>query len=148
MKIELSKKEYRDLLDLLAISDWVLNANAAGGEREETSKYKEVEQKILSFAKEYHFENLVEYDDDSKEYRHSKAYEDDEYMRFVDEYSEDVFWNELSDQLSSRDFIEEVGEEKYSEMEPGQRLVKLSRLAEKYDDEFEKNGIKNVKLKL
>ena len=40
MKIELSKKEFRNLLDLLAISEWVINSTSIGGDNPEGLKYK------------------------------------------------------------------------------------------------------------
>ena len=146
MKIELSKKEYRNLLDLLAISEWVLNANAVGGDNPEALKYKKVEQKLLSYAKHHDCEDLIEYDVKLKEYFPTRIYEESEYRKFIDEYEEDTFWDELVSRLSHRDLLREVGEIEYKEMAFEERFIRQERVEEKYNIEFEKNGLKNLKL--
>ncbi len=64
MKINITKKEYQLFLDMVYLSDWVLHAHSE--ERTEAKKpYKELEQKILSFANEFGMEEVVERKDKS-----------------------------------------------------------------------------------
>ena len=58
MKINFTKREYRLLIDILEISEWVLNAHS-NVEREDTKKYSELAQKIFSYAKEMGYEDLT-----------------------------------------------------------------------------------------
>jgi len=50
MKINITKSEYRLLLDVLSISDWVMNSHKIG-KNPKSEPYKELEQKFMSFAK-------------------------------------------------------------------------------------------------
>jgi len=75
MKIDITKKEYRTLLEILEIVDWVLHAHHPE-ERSETRKYREIEQKIFSYAKDMGFENLVSYDSQLKRYFYTRKFED------------------------------------------------------------------------
>ena len=49
MKIEITKKEYRALLDVFHIADWVLHSYKTE-EGPETEEYRNLEQKFFSFA--------------------------------------------------------------------------------------------------
>ena len=40
-----------------------------------------------------------------------------------------------------------LGDEKFQEMDPLERLNQEDRIAEKYDEEFVKNGLENLVLK-
>jgi hypothetical protein len=50
MKINFTKKEYRLLLDMVEIAEWVLNAHKSDPS-DEIKKYSDLYQKILSYAK-------------------------------------------------------------------------------------------------
>ena len=65
MKINITKKEYRLLLDILSIADWVMNAYQTEDDPR-TKPYEDLEQKFLSYAKDFGFENLIVYDQSSK----------------------------------------------------------------------------------
>ena len=49
------KKEYRLLLDMISIAEWVLNAYTTE-DHPQSDPYEELEQKILSYAKDYGFD--------------------------------------------------------------------------------------------
>ncbi len=53
MKINFTKKEYRLLLSMLEIAEWVMTSNDTGAEENpQTKPYKDVVQKLLSHSKE------------------------------------------------------------------------------------------------
>ena len=68
-------------------------------------------------------------------------------MKFIDNYDDDTLWDELGYRLSLRDLVKDLGEEKYKEMTPEERIVSVSRLEDKYHEEFEKNGLENIIIK-
>jgi hypothetical protein len=143
MEIQLTKEEYRLLLDMLHISDWVMNSHKVE-EDPKTQPYKRVEQKIMSYAKEFGFENLVEYDNKYDEYNPTSEFEDlESSMAFIEDYEDDVFWDELCHRLAQRDLIREKGLKKIQAMEPMARMLEEDKIAEKYDSEFVANGIEN-----
>ena len=46
----------------------------------------------------------------------------------------------------TRDLIDDIGVEKINEMDRFEVFVKQGRISKQYDEEFEKNGIKYLKL--
>ena len=144
MKINYTKKEYRLLLDMVEIAEWVLNAHKYKLS-DEVEKYSELYQKILSHAKEMGFENLIAYDKDLKGYFATAEYEEAEHMRYIEEFEDDVFWDSLPHRLAVRDLVKRVGEKKYEEMEYVERATKLVELESVYYEELEEHGIDNLR---
>jgi len=115
MKINFTKNEYRLLLDMVEVAEWVLNAHRTDPS-DEVKEYSEVYQKILSHAKEMGFENLITYDENLDGYYATAEYEESEHMRYIEEFEDDVFWEALPHRLAVRDLVEQFGEKKYLEM--------------------------------
>ena len=74
MKIDLTRSEYRDLLDMLYIADWVLTAHREE-EDPRTQRYRKLEQKYFAFAKAMKYENLIESAPEFKEFFPNNAVE-------------------------------------------------------------------------
>jgi hypothetical protein len=144
MKINYTKKEYRLLLDMVEIAEWVLNAHKSDPS-DEINIYSELYQKILSHAKEMGFENLITYDKDLGGYFATAEYEESGHMRYIEEFEDDVFWDALPSRLAVRDLVKQVGEKKYEEMEFVERATKLVELESVYYDELEEHGIDNLR---
>ena len=144
MKINYTKKEYRLLLDMVEMAEWVLNAHKTNPS-DEIKKFSEIYQKILSYAKDMGFENLIVYDKDLEGYFATAEYEESEHMRYIEEFEDDVFWDALPNRLAVRDLVKQVGEKKYEEMEFVERATKLVELESVYYDELEEHGIDNLR---
>jgi L-rhamnose mutarotase len=144
MKINFTNKEYRLLLDMVEIAEWVLNAHKTASS-DEIKKYSDLYQKILSYAKDMGFENLIIYDKNLDGYFATSEYEESEHMRYIEEFEDDVFWDALPHRLAVRDLVKEVGEKKYEEMEFVKRATKLVELESIYYKELEENGIDNLR---
>jgi L-rhamnose mutarotase len=144
MKINFTNKEYRLLLDMVEIAEWVLNAHKTASS-DEIKKYSDLYQKILSYAKDMGFENLIIYDKNLDGYFATSEYEESEHMRYIEEFEDDVFWDALPHRLAVRDLVKEVGEKKYEEMEFVERATKLVELESIYYKELEENGIDNLR---
>lgn len=144
MKINYTKKEYRLLLDMVEMAEWVLNAHRSNPS-DEITKYSEIYQKILSYAKEMGFENLITYDENLGGYYTTFEYEESEHMRYIEEYEDDIFWDALPHRLAVRDLVKQVGEKKYEEMEFVERATKLVELESHYYKELEEHGVDNLR---
>ena len=144
MKMDFTKNEYRFLLDMVEMAEWVLNSRKTDSS-DEVKEYSEVYQKILSHAKEMGFENLITYDENLDGYYATAEYEESEHMRYIEEFEDDVFWEALPHRLAVRDLVEQVGEEGYTEMEFEERMSKLVELEAFYYEELEDNGIDNLR---
>lgn len=144
MKINITKNEYRLLLDVFSIATWVMNSYKYEPDPKSVP-YENLEQKFMAFAKDFGFKNLIEYDKKMEKYFHTPEYEDSESdMQFIDEFEDDSFWEKLGFNLAKRDLINEIGFDEFKKMESFDRLKKIDELTEKYHDEFEKNGIRNL----
>lgn len=146
MKINFTKKEYRLLLDMLDISDWVMSAFEAE-KSEKNEAYGAIQQKIFSYAKTMSCEDIIKYDERLGGYYPTWEYEESEHREYIKNYDEDIFWEELPHRLAARDLILKMGEKQYGEMDAEKRFMEISERETEYAEEFEKNGIKNLKIK-
>ena len=144
MKINFTKKEYRLLLDMVEMAVWVLNSHRSNPS-DEIMKYSEIYQRILSYAKDMGFENLITYDKELGGYYATFEYEESEHMRYIEEFEDDVFWEALPHRLAVRDLVKQFGEKKYMEMEFEERVSKILELEAIYNKELEENGIDNMR---
>ena len=140
MKINFTKKQYKHLLDVLYLGEWM--ANASKVEEERVTAYDELLQYVCSFAKDFGYEDIVAYDKTLDGYYPTRQLEE-ELEPLIKENNEDVFWLELSGRLAKRDAVKQGGKL----MDPDTWLKKVFQEEEKYEEEFEQNGIENLVIK-
>lgn len=146
MKIDFTNDEYRLLLDLLSIADWVMNSHKSEPD-ERVAPYEELQQKVFSHAAEGGFDHLISYDESLGGYFPTIEFENNsDDQIFIEEYDEDSFWEILAGRLAQRDLVDELGSEAFLETDPADRLTMEDKHAEKYLDEFEANGIMNLRI--
>ncbi len=146
MKINITKKEYQLFLDMVYLSDWVLHAHSE--ERTEAKKpYKELEQKILSFANEFGMEEVIERNEKSGEDSLNKKFTtNSQIVKHVENFENATFWEELIERLARRDFIQKYGEEAILQMSISERFGKEMAFHQEYHEEFDKNGLDNLQI--
>lgn len=66
--------------------------------------------------------------------------------KFIEEFEEEVFWDKLTNNLVQRDLLEEKAIEEFKKMSGIEVLNQEDKFIEKYDSEFIKNGIKNIRI--
>lgn len=141
MKINFTNKEYRLLVTMLDIADWIMNANHSG-ERMETKPYRALRNRILSHADEMGMKGC--FVKEGETYYETRAYEDaSEGMPFIDEYCDEAFWEELISRLAQRDYAERYGDE---EVGVSTRIERIHPLEEVYGKEFSEAGLKNLRV--
>lgn len=145
MKINFTKKEYELLIEMIGIAQWIIKGYQI--QKENNDPYEELEQRILSYVKDFHLENLVVFDRKLGKYFTTREFEDSRIMKHIEEYENNSFWEELIEHLAERDLIKQYGEEHVIQMDPFERFSKLTELEEKYSREFEQNGLDNVIIK-
>ncbi len=148
MKINFTKKEYQTLVEMLLLADWVITAHEEV-EQEETRPYRELRKKVLAHHKEMGMAEAFKYSPEDDEYFETTAYEASApHMRFIEEYDEQVFWEELANRLAEQDFVAEEmlrAEGSRSEEERTERLLELTA---RYEEEFSENGLDNIQVVL
>ncbi len=143
MKINFTKKQFENLLKLVYLGNWVVNAHRTD---DTIKKYEDLEHYVFSFAKAFGFE---EYADAEKvgngEFYPTRVFEEEtDINKLHDEYDSDTFWDEIVDRLAERDFIRKYGVDKIQKMSRDERFEKICECEEKYADEIEKNGIERL----
>ncbi len=131
MNIELSDKEFRRLLDMVYIGNWILNSTR-GDNR--ISDYDELESKIFSYCLKSKLYSLFEIVDD--EVVPSAAFAEGGIHEAIMNYEDSIFFDILAEELARRDMdFTPINSENYKE---------LSSRIDEYIEEFEQNGINNV----
>lgn len=131
MQLELTPKQYRRLLDLVYIGNWVLNSTR-GDER--FADYDDVESLLFSKAGQAGMGKLAEIW--QGEIVPSKAFVDGGIHDAIMEYENNVFFDILAEDLARRDMDDPpIDDTNYEE---------LSKRIEAYIAEFEEHGTDNV----
>lgn len=146
VNLNLTKTEYRLLLDVLYVADWVMHAHHTS-EPEETAAHRMVIQKIYSYAEKMGCGDLVQADDRANEYSPTRAYEETSPAHeLIDEYDDMTFWDDLMDRLVERDIHENLGEKAYANLKPDEFHELAEPLFEKYAQELENHGIERLRI--
>ena len=144
MKVSLTKKQYKALLKLVMLGDWVANTTPDNSKGEDD----EVVQLFLSLAKDFGYENYVEFDEELKKYFHTEEFENDtNVIDIISDYHEYALWEGLVFEFSQRDLIAKYGEKAVEAMSDEERIEKELPLINKYEEEFREYGLDNLVLK-
>ena len=112
MQIDLTKQEFRSLLDLVYIGNWVLNS-IRGEDRFQV--YDDLESKLFALCREHGMKVLVQ--DWEGIPVPSKAYAEGGIHEAIAYYEDNVFYEILAEELSRRDMdYPEINEENYEEI--------------------------------
>ncbi len=145
MKINFTKKEYRDLIDILELAEWVLHAHVT--DREDTKKYRDLIQKIFASAKEMDCGEYIQFIPKLGAYYPTKLYEDSsDTMRNIEQFQEDSFWEELIAKLAERDAARRLAPKRLGDLNFEELYNELTIDEEKWAQEFESNGIERLEL--
>ena len=131
MKIELTEKQFRRLLDLVYIGNWVLNSTR-GDDR--IREYDEVESTVFSNCINHGMVPLVE--SYQGELIPSRAFAEGGIHEAIMAYEDNVFFEILAQELALRDMDDPpITPENYDEI--------MARM-ETYLGEFEEHGTDNI----
>ena len=133
MNLELTNKQYRRLLDMVYIGNWVLNSTR-GDDR--FKDYDDVESLLFSKAEDVNMGMLAEVYEG--EVVPSRAFVEGGIHEAIIEYENNVFFDILAEDLARRDMEQEnVDQNDFNEL--------MNRM-EEYMTEFELHGTDNISL--
>ncbi len=133
MQIDLTKKEFRLLLDMVYIGNWVLNSTR-GNDR--FHAYDDIESKLFSLCESNGMKILAEPWEDT--IVPSKAYAEGGIHEAIAYYEDNVFYEILAEELSRRDMdYADITDENYDEV--------MGRM-ERYMTEFQASGLDHLVL--
>ena len=133
MQIDLTNKEFRMLLDMVYIGNWVLNSTRG---EDRFKEYDNIERKLFALCHGTPLRSLAEVADGTTV--PSRAYTQGGIHEAIAFYEDNVFYEILAEELSRRDMnYPEVTAENYSEI-----IDRMNR----YMDEFELSGVDHLVL--
>ena len=132
MKIELSEQQFRYLLDLVYIGNWVINSTREEDDR--IREYDEVESAIFSRCLHCRMSKLVELY--NGELIPSRAFADGGIHEAIEQYEDVVFFEILAEELAMRDMD--------GEPMTGENYEILKERIEAYLSEFDRHGTDNI----
>ena len=131
MKLELTTKQFRRLLDMAYIGNWILNSTR-GDDR--FKDYDDVESLLFAKAREEGMGVLAE--DWQGEVVPSRAFAEGGIHEAIMEYENNVFFDILAEDLARRDMEDaSIDQNNYEE---------LSSRIDAYNAEFEQHGTDNI----
>ena len=135
MNIELTKKEFRHLLDMVYIGNWILNSTRNNDRFED---YDLLQEKIFSLASTGDFATLTQ--NFMGRIFPSAAYEEGGIHDAIADYEDSIFFDILAEELARRDMsCEQLNPDDLNEL--------ISRM-DNYMSEFEINGVENISLNI
>lgn len=131
MNIDLTDKEFRRLLDMVYIGNWVLNSIRGDNRLKE---FDDIESKLFSYCLKNGMYSLFEIVEG--EVVPSADFAKGGIHEAIMEYEDAVFFDILAEELARRDMdFAPIDSSNYGE---------LNKRIDEYIEEFEENGINNV----
>lgn len=143
MKIDITKKEYKLLLDILFISDWIMNAYSVGNNH---SQHSELIKKLLSYFQEMDASDQVEFSQELDDYFQTNQCEEYISRQFLEPYEQTFFWDKLIHELAERDALQALGPDAFNKMDVIDRMTKIEEYKKRYQDEFDQNALNNLQI--
>jgi hypothetical protein len=147
MQIEITKEEYRNLLDVLDMADWMMHAHKTEQDPS-TERLDRIIQKFYALARDLGQSRLITYDTATKEFHPTRDFDSEtESRRFIDEFTDDSFWDELIHRLTDRDLARRLGGyEQLDKLAMNERFSLEGPVIEHYANEFDANGVDRLEI--
>jgi hypothetical protein len=147
MKIEISAKEYRDLLDILHLAEAVMSAHRKEEDRR-TEGHRVLIQKLYSLAAEKGLERLISYSQSLNRYLPTADFEENTLAHvLLREFGDHLFWDQLIARLTLRDVAQVAGGiERINAISESDRQHMEDDIRQRYVQEFATNGVANVEV--
>ncbi|MDX1570710.1 MAG: hypothetical protein R3200_09510 [Xanthomonadales bacterium] len=143
MKINFTKKEFRDLLELIGLTEWMMNAHLVG-DAPQYDRYAPLVQKLFALAEEMGCEDCVHHSRKLGRFVPSDELHDNERFRaIIENYDFHNFWSGLADRLAVRD-AKRLHGEALSQMSGADRVEAIAEFEDQWIKEFEKHGLERI----
>jgi hypothetical protein len=134
MRLELSKEQYKCLLEVMFAGAWLLNAWRERGQL--LQNYEDVCQHLFSFHGAFDAQDAVDYDEKRKEFFLAGALET-KLLEYIDQYNEHNFTEE---------FIIKMIKKKFNECGEGLTVSEKVQIEEEYGEAIRRHGINSLSL--
>lgn len=145
MKIDFTNKEYETLLKMLCTAKLVIDGQIDDDEGE-GEDFNNLEQKILSYAKDSGNIELVAMDMDTGLYIYDEDLENECHDNIIAPFVEEIFYGQLVEKLAFRDLSEKYTPADMETMDMEEGVEAIKEYLEKYLTEIEENDIGNIRI--
>lgn len=143
MKINLTKKQYRDLLLSVVIGTYIRESVDEQNGRD-FREVSEVQDYLISLAKEFDAEDLTQ--NFEGHLMISDKLSEEYHDLYIEEFEEESFWFNLINRLGLRDFSKHATQEERQVVKDNEGWLSgvIDPYYAKYEKEFEKYGIERL----
>lgn len=141
-----TRKQFQALLKTVYLGNWMANANRVHDMQKD---YESTEDYIFSKASRFGLERYVDHEESDGERYYPTSYfeEETDVNKLHEEYDEETMWDELTEHLGERDFLEKYSAEEIKKMSQKDYFFKISECVDFYHDEFAKFGLERIRIK-
>jgi hypothetical protein len=146
LSIEFDNEQIVQLVRSVQLANWVVNATKSPDEQDESMN--DFKQYVLAAVFAAGKKDLIHYDKELDGHFLNGELEED-LQNLIDDYDEDIFWEELVARLADRDWARKHGSapvEDEGHDARYERMLQISKEEEKYGEEFEEFGIEHLEL--
>ena len=137
VNIELTPEHYRKLIELAYLGEWMVNAHHDTEYQDDEASA--VVQKVLAAGPPAD----VGKDDETGDFYLDEAWVEDIYDKYILDYDDHVFWDELTERLAQRDLARLRGVSP-DDINRDDDILELRPLEERYRLELEEHGIERL----
>ena len=147
MKIDISAKEYRYLLDIIHVADAIMSGHRREQDQR-SEQHRALIQKLYALASGEGLSQLISYNESMKRYFPTEDFEHNTLAHAViDEFADHLFWDGLISRLTARDAaLIAGGTERLSAMSDGDRQQVDGPIRQRYIAEFSLHGVANLEV--
>lgn len=140
MNVQLQPDEYRKLIELAYLGEWMINAHHDPDFQDEAAG--QALQKLLAA----HPSEDVTQDAETGEYLMNTDWTERLYDDYVLDYDDHVFWDELIERLAQRDLAKDR-DVRLEDISRDEDLFELRPLEERYRQELEEHGLDRLNIR-
>ena len=139
MEVSFSEEQYRKLIELAYLGEWMLNAHHVDEHQDEDAT--QIFQQLLASNE---FEGV---ETDPETGRKFLIAEWDTMLqeRKISDYDDHTFWEELTERLAERDLAKRTGQ-RVDDIDRDDDLIELKPIEERYHHEFEEHGLERLQI--
>jgi hypothetical protein len=139
VNIQLESDDYRKLVELAFLGEWLINAQHDDEHQDDDA------ERVLGSLLSAGPMDGVDKDEETGEYFISTEWVERLYDEYILDYDDHVFWDELTERLAARDLADIRGTSIES-VNRDDDLLELKPLEERYREELEAHGVERLHL--
>jgi hypothetical protein len=141
MNVSLSPEEYRKLVELAYLGEWLINAHHDTEYQDDHATA--AVQRLLEAGPAV---TGVGRDEETGEYFLQADWVEQLYDTYIADYDDHVFWDELTERLAARDLARDRGVSP-DDIIRDDDLLELRPLEDQYRQELEEHGVERLEIK-